>query len=455
MDRAADANRPGGRVFQRLNRAEYQRAVRDLLALDIDVSGLLPADTISAGFDNVADSQMFSPTLMEAYLRAASKVTSLAIGDPEAESAEALYRVPKTSSQMERVDGAPLGTRGGHSVVHTFPADGDYSLRLELHGNACGFLFGGPSTGEQMEVSIDGERVALLDVNPRMADMSGGMSLKTPPIHISAGAHRVTAAFLQRFEGPGQRPDRADRSHPGRHPDRRVVRRHHAAAPEGHGDRRADAGDRRVRHTDSRRKIFACRPDRARRRAGVRVAHRPRPGDAGVPPPGGDARLRSADDVLRRRAAPTATSSTASPSALEAILASPQFLFRLEPVPATAVAGRPYRLDDLALASRLSFFIWGSGPDAALLKAATRRARCRRPGALDRQVKRMLADPRSDALAIALCRAVAAPRRRRADPAGRHPLSVLRPVARPRDGARRRSSSSTAWSARIAACSTC
>jgi hypothetical protein len=202
VDRAADGSRPGGRVFQRLNRAEYQRAVRDLLALDIDVSGLLPADTISAGFDNVADSQMFSPTLMEAYLRAASRVTALAIGDPEAESSEALYRVPKTASQMEQVDGAPIGTRGGHSVVHTFPADGDYSLRLELHGNACGFLFGGPTTGEQMEVSIDGERVALIDVNPKMADMSGGMSLKTPPIHISAGAHRVTAAFLQRFEGP-------------------------------------------------------------------------------------------------------------------------------------------------------------------------------------------------------------------------------------------------------------
>jgi mono/diheme cytochrome c family protein len=202
VDRAADPGRSGARVFQRLNRAEYGRAVRDLLALDIDVSALLPADTISAGFDNVADSQVFSPTLMESYLRAASKVTTLAVGDPTAESSEALYRVPKTASQMEQAEGAPLGTRGGLSVIHTFPADGDYSLRLELHGNACGFLFGGPYTGEQMEVSVDGERVALLDVNPKMADMSGGMSLKTPAVHITAGPHRVTAAFIQRFDGP-------------------------------------------------------------------------------------------------------------------------------------------------------------------------------------------------------------------------------------------------------------
>ncbi len=202
---------------------------------------------------------MFSPTLMEAYLRAASRVTSLAIGDPEAESAEALYRVPKTASQMEQVDGAPLGTRGGHSVVHTFPADGDYSLRLELHGNACGFLFGGPTTGEQMEVSIDGERVALIDVNPRMADMSGGMSIKTPPVHISAGAHHVTAAFLQRFEGPVN-----DLIAPIDHTlaDTQIgVSFGVTTLP--HLKDMAIVGPTRVTgvsHTDSRRKIFACRP---------------------------------------------------------------------------------------------------------------------------------------------------------------------------------------------------
>jgi hypothetical protein len=396
IDRAADASRPGGRVFQRLNRAEYQRAVHDLLALDIDVSGLLPADTISAGFDNVADSQMFSPTLMEAYLRAASRVTALAIGDPEAESSEALYRVPKTASQMEQVDGAPIGTRGGHSVVHTFPADGDYSLRLELHGNACGFLFGAPSTGEQMEVSIDGERVALLDVNPKMADMSGGMSLKTPPIHISAGAHRVTAAFLQRFEGPVN-----DLMAPIDHTlaDTQIgVSFGVTTLP--HLKDMAIIGPTRVTgvsNTDSRKKIFVCRPtapaeeqacaSRIVRDLATQAFRRP-------------VAARDFDRLMAFYAEGRADGDFeyGVTSALEAILASPQFLFRLEPVPAAAVAGRPYRLDDLALASRLSFFIWGSGPDAALMKAATSGA-LSAAGGLERQVKRMLADPRSDALA--------------------------------------------------------
>ncbi len=139
---------------------------------------------------------------MEGYLRAASRVTALAVGDPDAESSEARYRVPKTASQLQRVEGAPFGTRGGISVVHTFPADGDYVFRMELHGNADGFLFGGPASGEQIELSINGVRKALLDIDPRMADVTTGLALKTPPIHVAAGAQRVTAAFVQRFEGP-------------------------------------------------------------------------------------------------------------------------------------------------------------------------------------------------------------------------------------------------------------
>ncbi len=337
VDRAADANRPGGRVFQRLNRAEYARSVRDLLALDVDVTGLLPADQLSAGFDNVSDSQLFSPTLMEAYLRAASKVTALAVGDPEAESAESLYRVPKTLSQMERVDGAPLGTRGGLSVVHTFPADGDYSLRLELHGNACGFLFGGPSTGEQIEVSVDGERMALLDVNPKMADMSGGMSLKTPVIHVTAGAHRVTAAFLQRFEGPVN-----DLIAPIDHTlaDTQIgVAFGVTTLP--HLKDMAVVGPTRVTgvsDTESRRKIFTCRPTASSeeqtcaqkivRDLATQAFRRP-------------VNQKDFDRLMAFYADGRAEGDfeTGVASSIEAILASPQFLFRLEPVPTSAVAG--------------------------------------------------------------------------------------------------------------------
>src|SRR5581483_10475413 len=154
IDREAALHpRPGHRPFQRLNRLEYARAVKDLLALDIDVSSYLPPDTISDGYDNIADTQAFSPALLDGYLRAAGRVAALAVGDADAESAEAHYRVPKTASQLARVDGAPLGTRGGLSVVHTFPADGDYVFRMDLHGNADGFLFGGPASGEQLELS--------------------------------------------------------------------------------------------------------------------------------------------------------------------------------------------------------------------------------------------------------------------------------------------------------------
>src|SRR6476646_10259575 len=119
---------PGRRPFQRLNRAEYQRSVRDLVDLDVDVNAFLPPDTISNGFDNIADAQSFSPTLMEGYLRAASRISALAVGDRNASPTEATYKVPRTQSQMHHIDGTPWGTRGGLSLEHIFPADGEYTF---------------------------------------------------------------------------------------------------------------------------------------------------------------------------------------------------------------------------------------------------------------------------------------------------------------------------------------
>ena len=179
LDRAAALNpNPGRRPFQRLNRAEYERAVHDLLALDVDVTAFLPPDTISAGFDNVADVQNFSATLMEGYLRAASRISSLAVGDPRASAAETTVKVPRTASQMRHVEGAPFGTRGGVSVMHTFPADGEYVFRMQLHSIPTGQLFGSTVRGELIEVSIDGERVAVLEINPRMSEADpNGMNI--------------------------------------------------------------------------------------------------------------------------------------------------------------------------------------------------------------------------------------------------------------------------------------
>ncbi|PYQ81621.1 MAG: hypothetical protein DMG03_19490 [Acidobacteria bacterium] len=203
---------PGWRPFQRLNRAEYQRAVRDLLGIDVDVTAYLPPDTVSSGFDNVADEQTFSPALLEGYLRAASQISRLAVGDRNASATSATYKIGRFGSQMRQVDGAPIGTRGGISVVHIFPADGDYVIKASMHYEPLGGIFGRYSMltmniGEQLEVSINGERVALLDVKPNMSETDqqtgqNGLELKTDPIHIKAGPQRVTAAFIQKLEGP-------------------------------------------------------------------------------------------------------------------------------------------------------------------------------------------------------------------------------------------------------------
>ena len=420
---AAAAPNPGRRPFQRLNRVEYARAVKDLLALDVDVSGLLPPDSISQGFDNVADSQPLSPALMEGYLRAAGQVTALAIGDPDAASSEAHYRVPKTASQLRRVDGAPLGTRGGIAVLHTFPADGDYVLRIELHGNADGFLFGGPTAGEQLEVSINGERRALLDVDPNMAEVTTSLFLKTPPLHIAAGPQRIAAAFIQRFEGPVN-----DLIAPIDHTlaDTQIgVAYGITTLP--HLKDLAILGPQRVTgvsSTPSRDRIFACRPTTAADESACATkivtrlaseAFRRAPGRPDL-----DALMRFYADGRRERDFESGIA-----AALEAILASPQFVFRVESASA-AVARRPpdggargrrpqgagprtrvdpasttapatERVSDIALASRLSFFLWAAGPDAELTQVALQ-GRLAAPGMLDRQVARMLADPRAGSL---------------------------------------------------------
>ena len=165
------------------------------------MTAFLPADTISDGFDNVADVQTFSPTLMEGYLRAASRIAMLAIGDPDSSATQATFKLPKTASQMARVEGAPPGTRGGISVEHTFVADGDYVFSMDFFAEPLGFLFGNTRPGEEIEVSLDGARLALFQIDPRMSEEKTGLTIKTAPMHVKAGTHRVTAAFIQRFEG--------------------------------------------------------------------------------------------------------------------------------------------------------------------------------------------------------------------------------------------------------------
>jgi hypothetical protein len=386
---------PGFRPFQRLNRAEYARAIKDLLGLDVDVAAYLPPDTLSHGFDNVADAQTFSPALMEGYLRAASRITSLALGDPTARPGETTYRVDRTASQNEHVPGAPLGTRGGVSVVHNFPADGDYSFRLMLHSIPTGQLFGSTAKGEQIEVSLGGERKAVVEINPKMSEADpNGMNVQTPKIHVKAGPQRLSAAFLQRFEAPVD-----DLLAPIDYTlaDTQIGSGYGVTALP-HLREFAVTGPYNVTgvsDTPVRRRVFSCRPTAPAEELGcateivkglARQAYRGSVNDAEF-----EALLG-----FYRRGRKDGDFESGVRLALQAVLASPRFLFRLEQARAAA-RGEEYRIGETELASRLSYFLWGGAPDAALLDAARQGALAGGDG-LKRQVERMLRDARAEAL---------------------------------------------------------
>jgi len=404
IDTAAAANpNPGWRPFQRLNRAEYQHAVRDLVGIDVDVTAFLPPDTISRGFDNVADVQNFSPTLMESYLRAASQISRLAVGDRNASATSVTYKIGRTLSQMRQVEGAPMGTRGGISVVHNFPADGDYVIKMSMHNEPLGGIYGRTSMAtldikEQVEVSINGERAALLDLNVRMSetDPKNSLEIKTPPIHIAAGPQRVTAAFIQRFDGPL---------------DDLLVPLENTLA-----DVNISFGVTALPHmrdmtvlgpstvtgvsdTVSRRMIFTCRPTNAREEetcAAEIVKRLTTQAYRGAATPD------DVQDALQffEQGRKKGDFESGIRMALQSILVSPRFLFRLEQAPAetkVVKAARTYRISDQDLASRLSFFLWGTVPDAELIKAASA-GTLRTPAGFEKQVRRMLADRRSEAL---------------------------------------------------------
>ncbi|MBM3781446.1 MAG: DUF1592 domain-containing protein [Acidobacteria bacterium] len=390
---------PGRRPFQRLNRAEYAAAVRDLLEFDVDVTAYLPPDTISAGFDNVADAQTFSPTLMDGYLRAASQISRLAVGDKSASATSVTYKIGRTASQMRQVEGAPIGTRGGISVVHTFPADGDYVFKMNLHNEPLGGLAGRTSmtvldVKEVVEVSINGERVALLPLNTRMSetDPANSLDIQTPPIHVSAGPQRVSAAFLQNLDGPIDdlltplENTLADVSITFGITMLPHLRNFTVLGP---------SNVTGVSETVSRQRVFVCRPTSPAEEETCALkivrnltgkAYRGAPSAADL------------QDAMKfyEQGRERGGFEGGVRMALQSVLMSPRFLFRLEPMP-TASPLRAYRISDTELASRLSFFLWGTSPDADLLSAASSGS-LRTTTGFSRQVKRLLADRRARAL---------------------------------------------------------
>jgi len=389
-DAARRRNDPGFRPFQRINRAEYARVVRDVLGLTIDPAEWLPEDQISASFDNIADVQGMSATLMTAYLAAASDIARRAVGQPDAPAHSRTYTNPPSVSQheWERIEGAPYGTRGGISVLHAFPADGYYVFSMS-------FMSGWGERFHDIDVSIDGERIAMLRYGGEI-DFQGRKKfpIETEPLFVRAGEHRVTAAFLRQMDGPYEdlvRPN--DWSLTGTEASYGTTSLPHIVSLtlEGPHD---PVG---VSETPTRQRIFDCRPTSPEeeipcaRRIVSRLA-----GQAYGRPLDGD----DADDLMAfyQLGAADGGFEAGIRTAIEAMLASPHFLLRIERQPPRVGPGDVYALDDVALARRLSFFLWGTNPDDELLALAAK-GRLSQDRVLVRQAQRMLSDPRSEALA--------------------------------------------------------
>ena len=378
----------GTRSPQRLSRVEYARAVHDLLDLDVDGNALLPPDAAQPSPAEVADGESYSPAVMEEYLRAADRVAALALGEPNAPTSSVTYAVSSAASQMRAVDGAPAGTRGGVSVLHSFPADGQYAFSVRLQATPNGALIGGGSPDEQVEISIDGERVALLVVDPRT---SGRTELKTPRIFVKAGPQRVSAAFLQRLSGVTDdllAPIESTVGDATAMPQVLQLPRLQHLNVTGP----FDATD--VSDTPSRRRVFRCRPVKSEEQEPCARSILSELAERAYRRP-----LEDDDvDALVKFYLDGTDFESGIRAALRAILASPQFVLRVERQPSDVAPGEIYRITDAELASRLSFFLWSSLPDQELIDAA-REGRLHARDELESQVKRMLADPRSDALA--------------------------------------------------------
>jgi hypothetical protein len=401
LDEAARTRpNPGRPLAHRLNRAEYANAVRDLLALEIDVTPLLPPDDSSAGFDNNADVLGVSSVLLESYLTAAERISALAIGDPKTPPAGELFRVRQDLSQDRHVEGLPLGTMGGLAVRTNLPLDGDYELQVRLFRTNLGTMRG-LEYPHQLEITVDGERIHLASFggdreiagsseNPTTTgdEVDGRFTIRAP---LKAGPRLIGVAFLEKTHALNTRrlqsyvrssSDTIDFSG-SPHIDEVILTG--PFNPTGVGD------------TESRRRIFVCRPTgtadetSCARKILSTLARRAYRGE--VTPDD----LRVLDDFFRRGRAEGGTFDAGIDLALRRILSSPRFIFRVEHDPASVAPDAVYALSDLELASRLSFFLWSSIPDDALLELADR-GRLKIPSVLQGQVRRMLADPKAQAL---------------------------------------------------------
>jgi cytochrome c551/c552 len=420
LDVAAAAHpNPGRAPLHRMNRAEYANAIRDLLAVDVDATTLLPADDSSNGFDNIADVLGVSPALLERYVAAAAKISRLAVGDPQTAPLDVTYTVKGDLSQTATLEGLPLGTRGGTVIHHNFPLTGEYSIKLSLAKLSFGQVFGEGAQGQELEVTLNGQRVKLykLDEVPMffmrekpgapdplepISDPQEERVKMDPNIHlefrisVKAGPQTLAADFLQKnydaIEDLVHRPGASTfDSNIGMQYGYTTVP--HLARVDITGPYNATGPG----ETPSRQRIFVCRPNGpeeeipcARRILTnlVRRAFRRAPTDSDLEP------LLSFYQQERNS---TGHFDDGIEMALRRILADPEFVFRFELPPSAVAANTPYRISDTELASRLSFFLWSSIPDEELLNLAIQ-GKLHEPVVLERETRRMLADNRANAL---------------------------------------------------------
>jgi hypothetical protein len=411
-DAAAARPNPGRAPIHRLNRTEYTNAIRDLLALEIDGRSVLPTDESAHGFDNMADVLSMSPGLLERYIIAAQKISRLAIGDPTMRPVIETYKYPLTLVQEERMsEDLPMGTRGGAAIRHYFPSDGEYIIRIRLQRVLNTSVIRGLANREQLDLRLDGALVKRFTVGGECVGSKEPRCIKPPGLvpasqyeqtadealdvrlPVKAGRRVIGLAFVRRIAGQRESasPERMPAGHSSFAYDQSVdmgVETVHIEGPmtvDGSGD------------TPSRRAIFVCRPAGAQDEEACATTILTRLGRRAYRRPVTDRDVQTLLGFYRvgRR---ERGFETGVQHALERLLVSPEFLYRIEQPPDANKRTRDvYRIPDIELASRLAFFLWSSLPDDDLLDVAGR-GRLSNPAVLKAQIQRMLADKRATAL---------------------------------------------------------
>jgi len=387
---AARNPNPGRPALHRVNRNEYANAIRDLLALEVDAEALLPADDSSFGFDNIAGSLGVSPVLLERYVAAAGKISRLAIGDTGMADRQEKYIVAGDLTQNEHIEGLPFGTRGGALIQHYFPVDAEYVIRADLVERG-GRMFGSNNNKlEQLEVTLDGQQIALQSLADYEVEEAAQVRM-----FITAGPHTIGAAFLKKNHAPVEdvnQPFEFSLFEPAIDPDPDWTFVPHLASIAVTGPFNT-AG---ISNTPTRDRIFVCTPaDTSEEEACAREIVETLATRAYREPIDAEQLSMLMDFYAEGRERGNFDSGVEL--ALRRILASPEFVFRFEREASGVAPGEVYRIGDLELASRLSFFLWSSIPDDELLDVAIQN-KLHEPNVLRRQVRRMLDDPRSQAL---------------------------------------------------------